>query len=520
MRQLISFLVLLLLTTLLTATVLAEAPLTFVITQDMQFFSGPGPEYLQSAFHNTPPTPGEEAVVQGRVPGTDGQNWLLVRFTGHWFNQSMPVWYYLPAGSVPGGADVPALDLMADQNALAAESVRVYADPEGLNYDGFLRPDEAGVTVLAVHGDFVYIEAINPYGIPRRGYIAAADLASPPGVSALETAPAQTAQRLSAADVPLTIAPADSSIEVLALADGTLALRYGAIPENAPWAVTLAVITPDGRTACNFIHGTHDGTEESTVEYLLASPLGFRICRYEGDSQTPIREEHFSLAGEPLRTDVRRYSDGAARPIRGTAGFTVSLGHRTAEEQPVPDTLPLRITAASGAAMQLNVPANTYIPCVRECAEMLLVPVCAGEAGTRLLVFSGEAHLLADVPLPADVFDLQAVAAEDSLALMTTDGHGLWQTWMLTEGTLIPGTSLTLPANRDVALLAADTSSRRVLAVGGTQTLLLLADGNELLLAGQISGSLIHAASDGETAALLMMDDGQLRLERWSLQLP
>ena len=63
----------------------AEEPATLVITADMEFYPGPGTHYLQSAFHNTPPQPGETAQVLGRVRGTDGQDWLFVRFTGHWF---------------------------------------------------------------------------------------------------------------------------------------------------------------------------------------------------------------------------------------------------------------------------------------------------------------------------------------------------------------------------------------------------------------------------------------------------
>ena len=518
MRKLMT--VTLLLFVLLTSVSLAQEPLTFVITEDMQFYAAPGKEALQSAFHNTPPQPGETAEIIGRVTGEDGQDWLLVCFTGHWFSQSMPVWYYLPATSVPDAADVPVLQLLEEKNALAAESVRIYADPEGLNYDGFLTPDDAGVTVLSLHGDFVYIEAVNPYGYLRRGFISAADLVSPPGASVLEKAEDGIAVRTAEVGIPLTYVPASTDIEALALADGSLVLRYGSVPADAPWAVTLAVIAPDGTLTANRIHRTHDGAEESTVEYLLASPLGFRVCRYEGDSQTPIREEHYSVAGEPLRTDVRRYSDSEARPIRGTASFTVALGHRTADEQPFPDTLPLRITAASGAVMQLNVPAEAYIPCVRECAGMLLVPVCAGE-DSRLLVFSGEAHLLADVPLPADIFDLQAVPAGESLFLMTTDGLGNWQNWTLNpaDGSLTTGSSFVIPANRRVVLLAAE-GGRQLLAVGGTQTqLLLMEDGKQLLVAG-INGSLVFAASDGETAALLLMENGLLRLEKWSLQLP
>lgn len=520
MRKLITALTLLLLTVLLASGAMAEKPLTFVITRDMQFYAGPGPEYLQSAFHNTPPIPGEIAEVKGRVAGTDGQDWLLVCFTGHWFSRQLPVWYYLPASDVPGAEAAPALDLMAEKNALAAESVNVYADPEGLNYDGYLLPDETGVTVLALHGDYVCIEAVNPYGYLRRGYIAASDLADPPGAVALENAPAGTAVCLSAVDIPLMYPPVDSSIETLALADGSVVLRYGCIPENAPWAGTLAVISPDGSLTANRIHRTSDGAEESTVEYLLASPLGFRVCRYAGDDQASIREEHFGLTGELLRTDVRRYSDAEARPIRGTAGFTVSLGHRAFDESPVPDTLPLRITAATGVVMQLNVPANTYIPCVREYAGMLLVPVCADEA-TRLLVFSPSATLLADVALPAAIYDLQAVPSGEGLTLLTSGGTEQWRLWSLetATGVLTEGGVVTIPANREAALLAAD-GRKTLLAIGGTKTRIILMDGTSQQLAAETPGSLVYAASDGETAMFLLMENGQLRQEKWALQIP
>ena len=79
-----------LLAVLLCTAAAAESPMTFMITADMEFYSGPGTQYTQTAFHNTPPIPGEEATVLGRVQGADGQDWLFVRFTGHWFSQLHP----------------------------------------------------------------------------------------------------------------------------------------------------------------------------------------------------------------------------------------------------------------------------------------------------------------------------------------------------------------------------------------------------------------------------------------------
>ncbi|MBR3763123.1 MAG: hypothetical protein IKK57_01055 [Clostridia bacterium] len=512
---------LLLLLALLLCSAAAEAPVTFVITDEMQFYSAPGREALQSAFHNTPPQPGETAEIIGRVAGTDGEDWLLVCFTGHWFSRSMPVWYYLPASAVPEAADVPVLDLLAEKNALAAEYVTVYADPQGLNHDGYLLPDDAGVTVLALHGDFVYIEAVNPYGYLRRGFIAAADLVSPPGASALEKAADTVAVRTEALSIPLIHAPANGDFEALPLAGGTLVLRYGSVPADAPWAVTLAVIAPDGTLTANLIHRTHDGAEESTVEYLLASPLGFRVCRFTGEEAASVREEHYSLTGEAVRTDVRRYAGGEVRPVRDTAGFSVSFGGGVDAVTQGLQSVPLRITAAGGAAIQMNVSADAYIHGVTECDGMLLLPVCTG-GNTRLLLISGEAAVLADIAVPMDIYDLQAAAAEDGvLALMTTDGLGTWQSWTLdvTSGMLTAGDSMTIPANRQVALLAAD-AGRLLLAVSGTQTQLLLVEDGRQLLAAETPGSLVHAASDGETAALLLMENGLLRLERWSLQIP
>ncbi len=496
----------------------AEAPRTLVITDTMEFYSGPGGQYLQSAFHNTPPLPGETADVLGRVSGTDGQDWLLVRFTGHWFDQAYDVWYYLPVAMAPEHADAPLLTFLNEPNALAVESARVYADPDGRNYDGYITPTEDGVTVLALEDSSAYIEAVNPFGIPRRGFVSVRDLAHIPGASALQEAPDGTATRILVSDLPLAYRPVRAWTEVLALEDGSLVLHYDTIPTDAPWGEALAIVSPDGQLAANVLHRTHDGMEESTIEFLLTSLEGFRICRYASNDLTPLQETHYNLAGEAVRTDLRRYAGIEPRPRMSTASFTLALGADDGSP-----TLPLRITAASGEVTQISIRPDDQLYSVTECAGLLLVPVC-GEGGVQLLVFGQQAQLMTQLLLPGQLHanPLQAVPMADGrIALLFSDGLELWQGFCLdpVTGTLTAISSLSVPYNRTVSLLAAN-DRQMLLAISGVSTQLILWDGQAQQLAATIPGALCHACSDGQTATLLLLENGQMRLERWQLRLP
>ena len=511
-----------LLALLLCAAAAAEAPQTFTITGDMEFYSGPGTQYLQSAFHNTPPLPGEQASVLGRVRGADGQDWLFVRFTGHWFSQEYPVQYYLPAACVPECADAPLLSFLSEPNTLAVETSRIYADPEGTNYDGYLTPNEKGVTVLSVQGSIAYVEAINPFGIPRRGYISVRDLLAVPGASALPEAPQGTASLAEQHVIPLRHLPAHSSAQTLMLADGVLVLRYGTIPQNAPWGEALAVIAPDGSLRSNEVYRTHDGMEESTVEFLMGSTEGFRVCLFTGDDLSRVTETHYNPAGEPVRIDVRRYGEGEARPRISTTHYTVSLGRYAFTELRGDETVPLRVMAASGTTVQRNVPAGSDILDAVECNGLLLLPVSTGK-GARMFIFDGVA-LLAEFPLPDSAFqwELQAVPMADGrIAMLLDDGLERWQVYYIDvpAATLTPGQAFSAPYNRRVALLGAD-GQQLLIALGGVDTQLLLIDGDARQHAGNIPGALMHASSDGESALLLMLREGEMRLERWTLRLP
>ncbi|MBQ2954228.1 MAG: hypothetical protein IJE07_11925 [Clostridia bacterium] len=512
-----------LLALLVCAAAAAEDLPALVITGDMEFYSGPGTQYTQGAYHNTPPQPGEEATVLGRVTGADGQDWLFVRFTGHWFSQEHPAQYYLPASSAPEYADAPLLTFLAEPNALAAETCRVYADPEGTNYDAWISPNDAGLTVLDVQGDMAYIEAINPYGHPIRGYVSVRDLAQQPGVASLPDAPAGTAALAASRAIPLTHAPANNAVQALSLADGTLVLRYGTIPADAPWGEALAVIAPDGQLQANAIYRTHDGMEETTVEFLLASPEGFRVCRYEGDDRTPIREDHYTPDGAAVRTDVRRYAGSEPRPSMGTAHFTLSLGRADDADHTGIATIPLRVTASDGASIQLNISQNAAIPAIAECAGVLIVPVAA-EDGQQLLVFSQDASLLQQIRMPGQLFlyDMQAAPAADGrIALLAQDGAENWQCWLLdvSGGTLTPGPAFTAPGNRRVTLLAAD-DAQLLVALSGVDTQILLAGAQGQQLAATLPGTVLYGQSDGSSTRLLMAEDGALRLETWAIALP
>lgn len=512
-----------LLALLLCAAAAAEAPLTFTITGDMEFFSGPGTQYLQSAYHNTPPQPGETAQVLGCVRGADGQDWLFVRFTGHWFSQEHPVEYYLPASAVPELSGAPLLTFTQEPNALAVESARVYADPEGTNYDGYLTPTEAGVTVLAVQGNLAYIEAVNPYGFLRRGYISLTDLADVPGAATLAAAPEGTASLTAAHALPLSHRPAGSGLQALTLADGTLVVHYGTIPADAPWGEALAVISPDGQLMANEVYRTHDGAEESTIEFLLTSPEGFKICRYADEDMDPVHEMHYNRDGRAVRTDVRRYSAGDPRPRMSTAGFTVALGRSAYAEEVGNATIPLRVTAASGSSTQLTVDMSATLLHAAEYGERLLVALL-DETGARFLLFGSNAAILADIRPSADLFitDLCAIPTADGrIALLLTDGTERWQVWQLdaAAGTLTPGPTVQLPLNRRITLLAAD-EEQLLIAVSGTQTQLLLITAEEQLLAATVPGTLLHASANGSAASLLLLEDSALRLEHWTLCLP
>lgn len=509
---------LLLLTLLLALPAMAEENTTLVLTSSMAFFSGPGPQYTQGAYHNTPPQPGETATVLGRVPGANGQDWLLVRFTGHWFSQALPVQYYLPVSDAPAFSDAPLLTFTREPNALAAEYVNVYADPEGENYDGWLTPDEAGVTVLEIVGSMAYIEAVNPYGYPMRGYISVRDLTVSPGAAALPAAQPGTAVRTLAAAIPLTCAPQNSSIEALSLSDGTTVLRYDTLRDDGTWCVALAVIGPDGQLRANFLHRTHAGAEESTVEFLLAAPEGFRICRCEGDEMTPIRQTIYTSGGELLRTEVRRFADDEPRPGMGTAGFTLAQDVHAGE-----GPLAVCITTATGATARFSLEAAAGVLPPVEAGGLLLLPVTIG-AQTELLIFNADAALVSRTVLP-QIPTLWAMSAapiaDGQIALLLSVGSEEWQSGSLSpvSGTFTPGPTFTAPSNRSVNLLAAQ-EGQLLVAVSGVDTQLLLIGGVLPQLAAQIPGTIVHARTDGSAATLLLLQDGQLRLERWELTLP
>ena len=512
-----------LLAVLLCTAAAAESPMTFLITADMEFWSGPGTQYTQGAFHNTPPIPGEEATVLGRVTGADGQDWLFVRFTGHWFSQIHPAQYYLPAASVPACAGAPVLTFLSEPNALAVPEARIYADPEGTNYDGYLTPDDAGVTVLDVQGTIAYIEAVNPYGHPVRGYISTRDLVSQPGIAALPAAPEGTATLTTAHPLPLTHLPATDYAQTLLLPDGSLILRYGTIPADAPWGEAFAVIGPDGRLLANTLYRTHDGMEESTIERLLPDSGGFRITLRQGDEDAAVRETHYAPDGTLLRTDLRRYSGGTPMPCAGTVHYTIALG-RPADIEPAEDaTIPLRITTASGVSVQRNVPDHVTTPDISECNGLLLLPVHT-DKGLTLLVFDQDGSLLADPVLPDNTFEWElqcASMADGRIALLLNTSLETWQAWYLdiSADRLTPGPSFTVPYNRRVALLTAG-GTHLLIAVSGVETQLLLVSDASRQLAATTPGMVLHAQTDGNTATLLLLQDGALRLERWDLQLP
>lgn len=508
---------------LLLCAAAAEEPATLVITADMEFYSGPGTYYLQSAFHNTPPQPGETARVLGRVRGADGQDWLFVRFTGHWFDSAYPVQYYLPLASAPEWADAPLMDFMQEPNALAAESVRVYADPEGTNYDGYLTPDDSGVTVLDVQGCMACIEAVNPFGVLRRGYVSVSDLAAQPGISALPAAPEGTAVLAASHALPLPHPPYDSQCETLLLSDGSIVMRYGTIPADAPWGEALAIIDRDGQLRFNAVYRTHDGTEVSTIEFLLGSPLGFKVCRFVGEDMTPVHEIHFSPDGQIQRTDVRRYSESDLRPCMGTADFTVFMGRSVHAEETGSATIPLRISAASGASTQLSVDRRATLLGAYACGDGMLVALADG-ADLRCLIFDSCAALTADLcqPVIQPVTDLHSLPMTDGrIALLLGDGTKERQIWYLdaVAGTLTPDQALQIPENRSVALLAAD-GAQLLLAVSGVETQLFLLSGQEQQLAGSTPGTLLHAHVSGTTASLLLLDGDNVRLENWTIALP
>ena len=52
------------------------------------------------------------------------------------------------------------------------------------------------------------------------------------------------------------------------------------------------------------------------------------------------------------------------------------------------------------------------------------------------------------------------------------------------------------------------------------ETQLLLVSDASRQLAATTPGMVLHAQTDGNTATLLLLQDGALRLERWDLQLP
>lgn len=507
---------------LCTAIAAGESPLTLTITEYMEFYAGPGTHYLQSAFHNTPPLPGETAQVLGRVTGEDGQDWLFVRYTGHWFSQTHAVQYYLPVSAAPEFADAPLLTFTSEPNALAVETANIYADPEGTNYDGWISPNDAGVTVLDMQGTIAYIEAVNPYGFLRRGYVSVRDLISVPGSTTLPDAPKGTALLAETHAIPLRHQPAYSHAQTLTLPDGTLVLRYGTIPDNAPWGETLAVITPDSSLLSNQVYRTHNGMEESTVEFLMGSTEGFKVCLYIGDDMSTVTETHYASTGEAVRTDVRRYGDGDPRPTVSTTHYTISLG-RFSFTEPTDETVPLRVRTASGATVQRNVPVQAYILDAVECAGLLLLPVSTGE-GARMFIFDGDAALLAEISLPDSAFqwELQAAPMADGrIALLLDDGLEHWQVYYIDASTavLTPGPTFSAPYNRRVALLAAD-ESQILVAISGLHTEIVLIGNQGQQLAGSAPGTVLHAQTDGTLATLLLMEDGALRLERWTLQLP
>lgn len=508
-----------LLTVLLCAAAAAESPLTFVITPDMAFYSGPGPLYTQSAFHNIPPLPGEEATVLGRVTGADGQDWLFVRFTGHWFSQTRPVQYYIPAASVPACADAPLLTFLREPNTLAVPEARIYADPEGTNYDGYLTPNSAGVTVLSVQGTIAYVEAVNPYGHPVRGYVSVRDLTRQPGVSALPAAPEGTAVLTATRAIPLTYRPASDYAQALSLPDGTLVLRYGTIPADAPWGEAFAVISPDGQLIANTLYRTHDGMEESTVERLLPSPLGFRITLQTGDESGTVREAHYAPDGTLQRTDLRRYSATTPLPCAGTAHFTIALGDPADHDT----TRPLRLTTSAGVTTQRNLPASAALLDVAECSGMLLLPVST-PAGLTLMLFAPDGSLIAETALPDVTFhwELQCAAMPDGrLALLFNTALETWQAWVLdpATGALTGGPAFTVPYNRRVALLSAD-GGHLLVALSGVDTALHLVTGGGTHQAGTTPGTLLHVDRAGAAVTLFLLEEGGLRMERWHVTLP
>lgn len=146
------------------------------------------------------------------------------------------------------------------------------------------------------------------------------------------------------------------------------------------------------------------------------------------------------------------------------------------------------------------------------------------EAATRLLIFDENGALTTEGTLPCYAYGLQLVPLDDGrVCLLAQDAALVWHGYILNpaDGAVVP-TGFTLPAdpNRETALLAAD-EAQNLVALSGMSTRLLLTRGTETLLTAEIPGSLIYAESDGATARLLLLlQNGQLRLETWRLNLP
>ncbi len=506
---------------LLSCAAIAEEPMTLVITENMQFYSGPGYQYTQTAYHNNNPIPGETAQVIGR----EG-DWLLVSFTGYWFTGATPIWYYLPLADAPEFADAPTLTFTPQPNALAVESANVYADPEGLTYDLYIKPDAAGLTVLEYEGSMAYVEAINIYGHLLRGFIRTDDLQQAPDRTALTGAPEGTTVLMRRTELPLTHAPSSQYMTVLMLADDTLVCQYDTlIPDGT--AIALATISDSGEMMSNQIIRERDGEEEAVLNFLLPHPDGFSYSYASGDDLSPIHETWFTPEGRKISSATMHIGEGGELETLGTSSFRIATGRTVDAEISGSPIIPLRITplhADGGTLMEIR--RDDYVSGMAECAGHLVLAVGSehlGEPVTHLLLFNAHAQLISDTVISGPVNDLGIVPGQASQAFLLAHTRGdQWAGYRVSfqDGAVTQtDRELTIPVNRRCALLAASDDAL-LIALSGVDTQLLLTDGQTASLAAETAGTLIHAASDGQTATLLLMENGVLRTEVYALRLP
>ncbi len=496
--------------------------MSIVLREGMELRNGPGEAYGQSVFHNYPPRAGETAEVLGRCG-----DWLLVSYQGYWITQGVAVWSYLHVSQAPEYADVPEMAFDPRPNTLGVESIQAYADPEGKAANNWIPYREEGLMVLAVYGGMAYVDAINPYGKVNRCFIPVNSLADDPTAPELQPAPEGIVTRTGMAEVGLTYAPAFSSMDVISLDGGNWALMYETERKNGRYGVVTAAMDRAGKVLNSFLLRTKDGDEECTVEFMLPTKSGFVVNRFNGNEDDTSSQTIFTFAGKKKGTDTKHYEPGDLWDTEGTAHYRVLLGSQAEAEAAGRSTIPMQVRLLlGGGAAEMEIGAWDFIPCVLEGDFGLLVPVIPGaEAAetTRLMIFDSTSQLTAQGDIPICAYDVQlAPLADGRVFLWACDAADSWHGYILdpeTGGTETSVIALRIPGSRDVALLAAD-EDQILLAVGGLNTQLLLVDAQQTLLAARTEGMLIHADTDGRTVRLLLLKQGQLRLETFDVNIP